>query len=111
MVSTGHAAFKDDIIEVTVRRLLQLTFETRTDGVLTSLGVGREEADGVLEVGAEGGIAEGGWLPWVASSEKVGENDAEGPDTIEQGEYEPLWANCLLWHSGTVGLPQKIRDA
>jgi hypothetical protein len=46
---------------------------------------GGEEAGGVLEVGVEGGIAKGGRLPWVAASEKVEEDDAEGPDIVEQG--------------------------
>ena len=39
----------------------------------------------VLEVCAEGGITEGGRLPWVTTGEEVEENDAEGPDIVEQG--------------------------
>ena len=46
---------------------------------------GREETCGVLEVGVKGGIAEGCRLPWVATSEKIEEEDAEGPDIVERG--------------------------
>jgi hypothetical protein len=38
-----------------------------------------------LEIGVEGGVVEGSRLPWVATSEEVEENDAEGPDIVEQG--------------------------
>ena len=46
---------------------------------------GGEETDGVLEVGTKSGVAEGSRLPQVTTSEKIEENDAEGPDIVEQG--------------------------
>jgi len=60
----------------------QQSVENRQDG--------GEETGGVLEVGVEGGIVEGGRLPCVATSEAVEENDAEGPDIIEQGRMSEL---------------------
>ena len=35
---------------------------------------------GVPEAGVEGGVADGGWLLWVATSEKDEENGVEGLD-------------------------------
>ena len=44
-----------------------------------------KEMGGVLEVGAKSRVAEGSRLPRVTTSEKIEENDAEGPDIVEQG--------------------------
>lgn len=69
---------------------------------------GSEEAGGVLEVGAEGEVAKGGGLPRVTTGKRVEENNAEGPDIVEQGECEPLWENCPPWHSESGARFRKV---
>ena len=50
------------------------------------------EDSGVLKV-AVGGVVGGGRLPWTATGEEVKQNNAEGLDVIERGEYEPLYVD------------------
>lgn len=65
---------------------------------------GREEAGGVLEVGVESGIAEEGWLLWVAASEKVKEGDAEGLTIIDQGRIGAIVGKWSAVAFQTMGL-------
>jgi len=51
---------------------------------------GGQETIGVPKAGVEGGIVNGGRLPWVASGEEIEENDAEGPDIVEQGRISAI---------------------
>ena len=99
--ATGHAAFEDDVIGIEVVDPLDVFLHLRDCETSPPVDIqnadqqsvdlvgnrqdGGEEAGGVLEVGVEGGITEGGRLPRVTTGEKVEENDAEGPDIIKQG--------------------------
>jgi hypothetical protein len=97
--ATGHATFKDDVIRVKLVDLpdvflhlcngetpppidVQNANEQSVD-LVEDWQDGREEVDGILEVGAEGGVAKEGGFPWVTTGEKVEEDDAEGPDIVE----------------------------
>lgn len=99
--TTGHAAFEDDVIRIEVVDPLD-TFlhlghgetpppidiqnaDQQSVDLVGNRKNGGKETGGVLEIGVKGGIVEGGRLPWITTSEKIEENDAEGPDIIEQG--------------------------
>jgi hypothetical protein len=104
--ATGHAAFKDDVIRVKVVDPLDvflhfcngetpppIDIQNANEQSVDLVGYwqdGGEEADGILEVGAECGVAKGGGFPWVTTSEKVEEDDAEGPDIVEQGRIRAV---------------------
>ena len=112
--ATSHTAFENDVIGVEVIDSLD-TFlhfghretpppveiqnaDQQSVDLVGNRENGGEEAGGVLEVGVEGGVTEGGQLSWVATS-KVKENDAEGPDIMEQGRIRAV-VGYPPWHSG-----------
>lgn len=104
--ATSHAAFEDDIVGVEVVDSPDVLLHFGNGETLSPINIQHadqqsidlvrdwqdcgEEAGGVLEVCTEGGVVQGGGLPWVAASEKVEENDAEGPDIIVQGRIRAV---------------------